>query len=300
MLTLLVFALYPNIHKLFLSFVRYFLEHQYLILLFTFRKKTMDNTTYTKSHPIKYDSFMAISTQFRSLNDNGYNSSFSYGSSYFGQLPVESTSSIATSSKTAFQLCFSTKNYAFDLDIGKLKNVTIAKDSAVSFTSSPPQKLSKKLNISSDMGIQMSHTNSHSKSDGFQVLNSQKSNLNTSFNYNHIGLEGQESVDFMCYLTELNHFVPVSEKIFSLLYGKDIFTMSMVSKTWRNAVKNSPLAKRKKSSYLKMLISVKENHGHSKQCLTRNRSRPCRRPLEDISNIMCQPFNKKRKSNIIS
>lgn len=263
--------------------------------------KAMDNNTFTKRNSVKYGSFKAIPKQLGSMNDNdGNNSSSPYGSSNCDRLPVESTSLISKSSKNAFKLSFSTQNYALDFGIGKQKNATITKDNAVIFTSSSPQKSSNKLNIFSGIQIQMRQLSSLSKSDGFQVLNSNNSNLNECFNYNHIGLEGQKNVDFMCYLTKLNHFVPVSEKIFSFLYGKDIFTMSMVSKTWRSAVNNSPLAKRKKSTFLKKIVSIKENHGYSEQNVARNRSRPCRRPLEDISNVMCQPFKKIRKSNRIS
>jgi len=105
--------------------------------------------------------------------------------------------------------------------------------------------------------------------------------------HKRINLDGQKKVDFMYYLSKRYNFVPVTEKIFSYLYGKDIIAMSMVSKPWHNAVKYSPSAKKKRQSYVTYLQSEKENCGHVQQ---RHVCLPSRRAFADISNIMCFPL----------
>jgi len=99
-----------------------------------------------------------------------------------------------------------------------------------------------------------------------------------------VALEGLNKIDFMYYLTKRQHFVPVTEKIFSFLRGIDIASMSKVSRTWRNAVRCSLSAKKKQKSYL---ISVKENRGHvARSHWTSGLSVPNRKALTDISNVM--------------
>jgi len=170
----------------------------------------------------------------------------------------------------------------------KLKDSSKVKDSVTicSPLLSLNQEPSKKLSIISCYRIQMHHINPCAKYD-LKFSKSKNLNLYKSIYHKRISLEGQKKLDFMYYLSKRYNFVPVTEKIFSLLHGKDILAMSMVSKTWHNALKNSPSAKRKKKSYLAYMRSEKENHGQAER---RRLCLPSRRVFGDITNIMRFPL----------
>ncbi|XP_016656487.1 uncharacterized protein LOC107882542 [Acyrthosiphon pisum] len=135
-----------------------------------------------------------------------------------------------------------------DYGVFKLKDSSKVKDPVSNCDSilSLNQEPSKKLSTLSCFQIQMHQTNTCIKYD-FKFLNSKNLNLFNSIYHKRISLEGLKKVDFMYYLSKRYNFAPVTEKVFSFLHGKDILAMSMVSKTWRNAVKHSPSGKRKKN-----------------------------------------------------
>ncbi|XP_060857558.1 uncharacterized protein LOC132935118 [Metopolophium dirhodum] len=175
-----------------------------------------------------------------------------------------------------------------DYGVFKLKESSKVKDPV---TNCDPllflnQEPSKKLSTFSCFQIQMHQTNPCNKYD-FKFLNTKNLNLFNSIYHKRISLEGLKKVDFMYYLSKRYNFAPVTEKIFSFFHGKDILAMSMVSKTWHNAVKYSPSAKKKKKSYVKFMRSEKENHGHVER---RRLCLPSRRVFGDISNIMRFPL----------
>lgn len=191
------------------------------------------------------------------------------------------------------QLFSTTNNLTLDFTTGEPNNITNAKDSAL-LTSLPNfsfQESQKKLKLISDihssLKMRMSRINKCLKKDACQLINSKNSNLQKIVYHKRINLEGQKKVDFMYYLAKRHNFVPVTEKIFSFLYGKDIVTMTMVSKIWHNVVEYSPIAKRKKKSYLKYIESVKENIGYFKK---KHSSLSSRRIFGDIGNIIQTPF----------
>lgn len=164
----------------------------------------------------------------------------------------------------------------------KVKNLVANGDPLLSLNQEP----SKKLSTHSCFQIQMQQTNPCTKYD-FKFSNTKNLNLFNSIYHKRINLEGKKKVDFMYYLSKLYNFAPVTEKIFSFLHGKDILAMSMVSKTWHNAIKYSPSAKRKKKLYVAYMQSEKENHGHVER---RRLCLPSRRVFGDISNIMHFPL----------
>jgi len=179
-------------------------------------------------------------------------------------------------------------SHNLDYSVFKLKDSSKVKDQVAICDSllSLNQEPSKKLSILSCFQIQMHRTNPCTKYD-LKFLNSKNLNLFKSSYHKRISLEGKKKVDFMHYLSKRYNFAPVTEKIFSFLHGKDILAMSMVSKTWLNAVKYSPTAKRKKKSYITYMRSDKENHGHIER---RRLCLPSRRVFGDISNIMRFPL----------
>lgn len=139
--------------------------------------------------------------------------------------------------------------------------------------------------------MKISRINTYLKKDASQILSSKNLISQKIVYHKRINLEGRRKIDFMYYLAKRHNFFPVTEKIFSFLHGKDIVTMSMVSKIWRNVVKHSPLAKRKKGSYLKYMESVKENIGY---CKIKHSSHSSKRILADVTNIMQFPIKTNR------
>jgi len=174
---------------------------------------------------------------------------------------------------------FTLDNSVYNL---KQKNTIAEKDLGVISTSllSTNKELSAKSNAFSDMRIRIY---THPKYDVCLSLKNKNFRSHKQFYNKRIFLEGLNKVDFMYYLTKRHNFVPVTEKIFSFLHGKDIESMSKVSRIWRSAVKHSPLARKKQKLYL---ISVKENHGHVHSQLTCS-SFSNRIALADISNVFC-------------
>ncbi|XP_026819926.1 uncharacterized protein LOC113558630 [Rhopalosiphum maidis] len=175
-----------------------------------------------------------------------------------------------------------------DYGVFKLKNRSNVKDPVPICAPllSLNQESSTKLSIISCFRMQMNQSNTYSKFN-FKFSKSKNLNLYKSIHRKRLNLEGQKKVDFMYYLSKRYNFVPVTEKIFSFMNGKDILAMSMVSKAWNSAVKYSPSAKRKKKLFVTYMRSEKENHGHVE------RRRLClqnRRVFGDITNIISFPL----------
>ncbi|XP_022178016.1 uncharacterized protein LOC111039046 [Myzus persicae] len=234
----------------------------------------MSNTIYEESLCVD-KSFTSTSTSYRFIHttsSNFYNDS--------SLVPI-----FCNRTSADLGVCkLSSASHNLDYGNLKLKDSSMVKDPV---TINAPllslnQEPSKKLSIISCYRIEMHPTNPCTKYD-FKFLNSKNLNLYKSMYHKRISLERQKKVDFMYYLSRRYNFVPVTEKIFTFLHGKDILAMSMVSKTWHNAVKNSPSAIRKKKSYVTYLRSEKENHGHAER---RRLCLPSRRVFGDITNIM--------------
>lgn len=173
-----------------------------------------------------------------------------------------------------FHMSSNTYNFTSNHNRNKRKIMGVT-NSNTSYTSisSTYQDHSHKLNMFSDV---------YENNSVHQYFKCNNSVLHKNVCHKRINLEGQMKVDFMYYLSKRHNFVPVTEKIFSFLHGKDIITMSMVSKIWHNAVRYSPTAKSKKQYYLLYIESIKENH----ECISRRRTSLMSRTLADISNII--------------
>lgn len=196
------------------------------------------------------------------------------------------------------QLASSTKHFTSNCKKNKQKNTGV-NNSKIMFTSMPStiRDTSTKINIFSDMQLKKYQKNENYKKRTCKFFKSKNNTLYKSIYHKRINLEGQRKVDFMYYLAKRHNFFSVTEKIFSYLYGKDIITMSLVSKIWFNTVKYSPTAKLMKESFLLYMESNKENH----ECI-QNQGRlvhlaqnhsffMSRRYLSDIGNIMLSMTN---------
>uniref|UniRef100_A0A2S2PWS7 F-box domain-containing protein n=1 Tax=Sipha flava TaxID=143950 RepID=A0A2S2PWS7_9HEMI len=252
----------------------------------------MADNTYRKSFCVgNYESFFTTSTSCKTKNDSFYNNTLIYHSTSNNLSSGETISFDQSLDLGVLQLFSTTNSLTFDYTTGKLNDTTTSEDSIV-LTSLPctfqeSQKKSKKISdLHSHLQMQISRINTSLKNNAHQHLKSKNSNLQKMVYHKRINLEGQKKVDFMYYLAKRHHFFPVTEKIFSFLYGKDIVKISSVSKVWYNVVKYSPLAKKKKESYLKYMESVKENIGYFKIL---HSSRSNRRILADIGNIVQPP-----------
>ncbi|XP_050062897.1 uncharacterized protein LOC114128756 [Aphis gossypii] len=234
----------------------------------------MSNTVYEESLYVD-KSFISTSTSYRFIHTTS--SKFYNDSSLMPIFCNRSSTDLGVHK-------LSSTIHSLDYDVFKPKDSSNVKD-PVSIRApllSLNQEPSKKLNIISCFRMQMNHSNTYPKYD-FKFSKSKNVNLYKNIYHRRINLEGLKKVDYMYYLSKRYNFVPVTEKIFSFIYGKDILAMSMVSKAWNNAVKYSPSAKRKKKLYITYMQAEKENHGHVEQrrfCLQN------RRVFGDISNIM--------------
>ncbi|CAI6356775.1 unnamed protein product [Macrosiphum euphorbiae] len=238
----------------------------------------MFNTVYEESLCVN-KSFKSTSTSYRFIHTTSSNF---YNDSSLVPIFCNRTST----DLGARQLASATHNLDYGVfklkDSSKLKDPVTICDPLLSLNQEP----SKKLSTLSCFQIQMHQTTPCTKYD-LKFLNSKNRYLFNNIYHKRISLEGLKKVDFMYYSSKRYNFAPVTEKIFSFLHGKDILAMSMVSKTWHNAVKYSPSAKKKKKSYVTFMRSEKENHGHAER---RRLCLPSRRVLGDISNIMRFPL----------
>ncbi|XP_025202180.1 uncharacterized protein LOC112599478 [Melanaphis sacchari] len=238
----------------------------------------MSNTIYEESLCVD-KSFISTSTSYRFIHTT---SSKFYNDSSLVPIFCNRSSTNLGVRKVSSSI------HKLDYGVFKLKDSSNVKD-PVAFCApliSLNQEPSKKLSLISCFRMQMNQSNSYPKYD-FKFSKSKNLNLYKSIYHKRINLEGQIKVDFMYYLSKRYNFVPVTEKIFSFMYGKDILAMSMVSKAWHNAIKYSPSAKQKKKMYVTYMQSEKENHGHVEQ---RRFYLKSRRVLSDISNIMRFPL----------
>lgn len=240
----------------------------------------------------KYKSLISTSTPHKSINDSGYNtpsSTLSNVSSNLTQISEVSISFDHTSSDMGiFQLSSPTHNFTQDSNSSenKLDDITNKTDSKVNFSSvSTHQEYSptKKLKLLSDTQLRF-HINTCYEDNENTFLKRKNFPSRKYFNHERTSVEGRENIDIMYFLAERHHFEPVTEKIFSFLSGSDIVSMSMVSKIWCNAVKNSPMAQKKKRIYFKL---SKENRGGYDG---RDRSALNNKGyLANISNVMRSP-----------
>lgn len=218
----------------------------------------------------KYKSFISTSTPHKSIDDSGYNttsSTLSNVSSNLTQISEVSISFDHTSSDLdIFHLSPPTHNFTLDSNSSKnkLDDITNKTDSKASsknnFSSiSTYQEYSptKKLKSYSDTRLRF-HINTCYEDNENTFLKRKNFTPRENVNHERTSVDGRENVDIMYFLAERHHFEPVTEKIFSFLSGSDIVSMSMVSKIWCNAVKNSPMAQKKKRMYFKL---SKENRG---------------------------------------
>jgi hypothetical protein len=240
----------------------------------------------------KYKSIISTtSTPHRSINDSGYNTSSSTLSNVSSNLNQISEINISfdhtSSDLNVFQLSSPTYNFTLDSNSSENKFVDISnktdyKSNFSSISTHQEYSPTKKFKLFSDTRLRFHNTCYEDNENTFL----KRKNVIPRKNINHerTSVEGRENIDIMYFLSERHHFEPVTEKIFSFLSGNDIVSMSMVSKIWCNAVKNSPMAQKKKRMYFKL---SKENRGgyngrdrstiHNKGCLA------------NISNVMRSP-----------
>lgn len=223
-----------------------------------------------------YNLLITTSTPQKSINDSGYNTPSSTLSSNLSQISEVSISFNHTPSDHHGMLQVSPAKHNFTFDHCKLEDITNTADSDIHFLPPTYEELSpsKKFKFSSDMRMRF-HINRCPNDEDSQFLKRKNFTVHKhEINHERICVEGRENVDIMYFLSEKHHFEPVIEKIFSFLSDSDIISMSMVSKTWCSAVKNSLTAQKKKKMYFKL---SKENRGgydgrdrsnfHNKGCL---------------------------------
>lgn len=239
----------------------------------------------------KCNSYITTPMPRKSINEHDCNTTSSVFTKSLSKHNQSSEMSISLNHTltdiSVIQLPSTTHNLSINYNVDKFKKITNTNNSSVIFTPSPTKskKTSKKYYNYSDLRIRIYHISAYTKNEAYHVSNSKNSN---SFRSKLLDLEGLKKVDFMYYLAQRYKFVPVTEKIFSFLCGKDIIAMSNVSKVWHNAVEYSPSAKKKRRYYLKYMESEKEN----KECVRKIRSAfSNRRILADISNDVCLSFN---------
>ncbi|VVC41097.1 F-box domain [Cinara cedri] len=233
-----------------------------------------------------YKSLITTSTPQKSINDSGYNTPSSTLSSNLSHISEISISFDHTPSDHHGMLQVSSATQNFTDDHCKLEDITNTTDSGIHFSPPTYEELSpsKKFKFSSDMRMRFRINRSPNDEDS-QFLKRKNLTLDQNeINHERISVEGRENLDIMYFLAERNNFEPVTEKIFSFLSGSDIISMSMVSKTWCGAVKNSLIAQKKKRMYFKL---SKENRG-SFDCRDRSAfyNKGC---LANIANVMRSP-----------
>lgn len=230
----------------------------------------------------KYKSSMISSTPIKNIDDEGYNNTSLISSNVLSNQSQSSKVICLNSTPADLQLSSNTYHFTSDNNRNKRKRTDVMNSNTIyTSISSINQDTSIQFNVFSDLRLKMCQLNGYSNTNTRQFFKSKNSVSHKNVYYKRINLEGQMKVDFMYYLAKRHNFVPATEKIFSFLYGKDIITMSMVSKIWHYTVKYSPTAKSKKQYYLLHKESVKENH----ECTGQKRSSLMSKTLADIGNI---------------
>lgn len=245
---------------------------------------SMEETSYNECKSL------ITSTPYKSVNDSGYNtpsSTLSIASSNLSKISEVSITFDHTPSEiSSLQLPSNIYNFTIDRSVRKLEDITNATNSNVIFSTPPTyQELSpsKKLKLCTDLQMRF-RVNSYPKNDENQFLRRKNSTTHKSINHERISLEDREKVDIMYFLAERHHFEPVIEKIFSYLLGSDILSMSMVSKIWCNAVKNSTTAQKKIKLYFK--LSKENRNGYDGRDRSLFHNKGC---LANIGNVMRSP-----------
>lgn len=255
----------------------------------------MEDVSVKESCNNKYES-ITTSTPYKSIHDSGYytpSSTISSASSNLHQISEVSISFNHSPSDPDIdlQLSSAVHNLTQNCNENTLGDISNTVDSHNYFYTSPyvRQELSpsKKFKLSSDLRLRFRTINKSLK-DNDSLFLKRKSPIPTKTNiHERNSLEGREKVDFIFFLSERHHFELVTEKIFSFLSGSDIISISMVSKTWCNAVENSQIAQKKKRTYFKL---SKEN-----RCDYDGRDRSAfhnKGYLTNISNVMRSPSKK--------
>jgi len=251
----------------------------------------MEDISIKESRCNKYES-ITTSTPYKSLHDSGYNtpsSTLSNASSNLHQISEVSISFDHSPSDldVGLQLSSAVHNFTQNCNENTLGDITNTTNTDNYFT--PPyvrQELSpsKRLKISSDMRLDFCTINKCLKNDESLFLKRKSPTPPKNIYHERISLEGREKVDFMFFLSERHHFELVTEKIFSFLSDSDIISMSMVSKTWCNTVKNSPIAQKKKRMYFKLSKENRCNYDGRDRSAFHNKGY-----LANISNVMRSP-----------
>lgn len=248
------------------------------------------------SHSIKYKSLVTTSTPHKSSIDSGYNtpnSTISHASSNLSQISKVSVSFNHSSSD--FNTLQNTSNpqlsilnkFTLDNNRRKFEDITNITNSDANYVSTYQGYFSsKKIKYSQD--IQLNYQiNKCSKYDSSTFLKRKNVTSHQNINYECMSIDGQVNVDIIYFLAKRYSFELIIEKIFSFLSGGDIISMSMVSKIWFNAIKNSPVAQNKKQMYLK-LSKENRNGQNGLKCSALNNNGY----LTDISNTIRSPSKK--------
>ncbi|XP_050526560.1 F-box only protein 5-like [Daktulosphaira vitifoliae] len=243
-------------------------------------------------HCDKYKSFLFTSTPFKSIDDSGYDTSSSTINGVTSNMSNLSDGSInldpTINDHSKFQSCS-------DISCIK-KNANQKKDSVCCTDCKVFNKLPQQLEISSDLSPSKKFKFSSDLRMRFQLNKRVKKEkcrpnrkmyyLHNNINHERISLEDRKNVDIMYFLSERHHFGPVIEKIFSFLSDCDIVSVSLVSKVWNNAVKNSLIANKKMEKYFKL---SKENRECERKDRTSGYNKGC---LTNIENVMRSPVKR--------
>lgn len=253
---------------------------------------TNDISVEESSDSIKYKSLITTSTPHKSSIDSGYNtpnSTVCNASSNLSQISNVSVSFNHSSSdlnilqNTSNAQLYMVNKFTLNNNRRKLEDITNITDSDAYCLSTYQEYFSsKKIKLSQD--IQLNYQiNKCPKYDNSTFLR-RKNVTPQNINHERMSIEGQNNVDIIYFLAKRYSFELVTEKIFSFLSGGDIISMSMVSKIWLNAVKNSPVAQYKKQMYLKLSKENRDGHNGRKCTVLNNKGY-----LANISNIMRSP-----------
>lgn len=241
-------------------------------------------------------SLIITSTPLKNINDSGYNtpsSVLSNASSNLNQISeVSSQVSLSlnhtSSDLGVLQLSSNSQHFTRDHNESKLGDITNKTYSDVNFSLSPYQELSPTKKFKSSLDVRMRyHINKYPEDDENHFIKRKNSEKNVRaqehaiLQQHHISMEGRVNIDFMLCLARAPHVV---EKIFSFLSDNDVISASMVSRTWCNIVKNSPVAQKKKNIYFK--LSKENRGGHEGRDRSSFNNKGC---LANISNVMRSP-----------
>lgn len=116
-------------------------------------------------------------------------------------------------------------------------------------STAPPTLLDNVSDNKRDVVSSVSSVSGHS--------NNRLSKIKIARPFRRVSVEGRKRIDFVYFLTKCNGGYWAMEKIFSYLSYKDISTIFLVSKTWKNVILNSKTVQKNfENHFIRAILSV--------------------------------------------